>query len=61
MVEYSVLNFVLIVGLVLFSQVKMIPGPVEQHQNKQNIIEAFLAAYQTYYDSFYFVLNMPFP
>lgn len=61
MVEYSVINFVLVIGLVMFSQVRMLPGGTEQHMGKQNIIEAFLAAYQIYYDSFYFVLNMPFP
>ena len=25
------------------------------------LIELFLEAYQTYYDSYYFVLNLPFP
>ncbi len=63
MVEYSMINWLLIVGLILFSQVKMIPGPKSfgtPNQNK-NLIELFLEAYQTYYDSYYFVLNLPFP
>ncbi len=59
MVEYSVINWLLIVGLVLASTVRMIPtGKVG---DRKNLIEMFLAAYQTYYDSYYFVLNMPFP
>ncbi len=65
MVEYSILNWVLIVGLVLGFQVRMVPvkrglmgdGTTEQ----MNLIEMFLEAYQTYYDSYYFVLNLPFP
>lgn len=63
MVEYSMLNFVLILALVMASQVRMLPGPsgTMGQTGKVNVIEAFLYAYQTYYDSFYFVLNMPFP
>ena len=63
MVEYSMINWLLIVGLVLACQVKMIPGPKAfgtPNANK-NLIELFLEAYQTYYDSYYFVLNLPFP
>ena len=65
MVEYSMINWLLIVGLVLFSEVHIIPGPRgaaagTPNQNK-NLIELFLEAYQTYYDSYYFVLNLPFP
>lgn len=61
MVEYSVINFVLIIGLCVLAAV---PVPVKvgaQQSGSQNIIQMFLSAYQTYYDSFYFVLNMPFP
>ena len=64
MVEYSMLNWVLIVGLVLGSQVHMIPGPkgiMGDNSPQKNLIELFLEAYQTYYDSYYFVLNLPFP
>jgi hypothetical protein len=59
MVEYSMINWLLIVGLVLGASVKMIPGP--GGGPAQNVIDLFLTAYQTYYDSFYFVLNSPFP
>jgi hypothetical protein len=62
MLEYSMLNWVLVVGLVLGCSVRMIPGPAEAGQGGYlNIIEMFLFAYQIYYDSFYFVLNLPFP
>jgi len=57
MLEYSMINWLLIVGLILGSTVRMIPGP----QERVNLIELFLRSYQLYYDSFYFVLNMPFP
>lgn len=65
MVEYSMLNWVLILGLVLAMNVKMIPNPGRAKQadgsDSKNLIELFLEAYQTYYDSYYFVLNLPFP
>lgn len=63
MVEYSMINWVLVVGLVLASQVRMIPGPKQPGQvvPAMNLIELFLYAYQIYYDSYYFVLNLPFP
>ena len=65
MVEYSMINWVLIVALVIASQVKMIPGPRGKQgdgiTDSKNLIELFLEAYQTYYDSYYFVLNLPFP
>lgn len=58
MVEYSMINWVLIVGLLLLSQARMVP---DGNGNQQNLIDLFLSAYQVYYDSFYFVLNLPFP
>jgi hypothetical protein len=57
MVEYSVINWVLLVGLVVGASVK-----VRWTEDRQsNVIDLFLEAYQIYYDSFYFVLNLPFP
>lgn len=57
MVEYSMINWVLIVALVVGATVK-----VRWSEDKQtNVIDLFLEAYQIYYDSFYFVLNLPFP
>lgn len=63
MVEYSIMNWMLIVALVLFCSVRMIPGPKDTSGviQRRNLIEMFLEAYQHYYDSFYYVLNMPFP
>lgn len=57
MVEYSMINWVLIVGLVIGATVK-----IRWTDDRQtNVIDLFLEAYQIYYDSFYFVLNLPFP
>jgi hypothetical protein len=59
MLEYSIVNWVLVVALILAGTVRMIPGP--RVGTYTNVIEMFLRAYQVYYDSFYFVLNLPFP
>ncbi|RKH12823.1 hypothetical protein D7X74_22965 [Corallococcus sp. CA047B] len=57
MVEYSVLNWVLLVALVVGATVK-----IRWSEDRQsNVIDLFLEAYEIYYDSFYFVLNLPFP
>jgi hypothetical protein len=56
MVEYSYINYVLAMGLMLGLTINFGSG-----QQKVNIIHAFMRAYQVYYDSFYFVLNLPFP
>lgn len=56
MVEYSFINYVLVLGLVVLMAVNF-----EKDGQKMNVIHAFLRAYQIYYDSFYFVLNLPFP
>jgi hypothetical protein len=54
MVEYSAITYFMLLMLVVGMSVDMFPG-------KKNLLELFLAAYQVYYDSFYFVLNLPFP
>ncbi|PTL76132.1 hypothetical protein [Vitiosangium sp. GDMCC 1.1324] len=56
MVEYSFLNYALVVALIVAMNVNFGSGKQEM-----NVIDAFLRAYQIYYDSFYFVLNLPFP
>lgn len=56
MVEYSFLNWILIFMLIVAMSVDVGTG-----KQKMNVIDAFLRAYQVYYDSFYFVLNLPFP
>lgn len=53
MVEYSVINWFLILALVVAMSSKVF--------GKKNVIDLFLMAYQVYYDSFYMVLNLPFP
>ena len=57
MVEYSFINWILVLALIVMMTVD-IGGTGKQ---KMNVIDAFLRAYQIYYDSFYFVLNLPFP
>jgi hypothetical protein len=57
MVEYSMINWIMVVALIISASVKMDWGGAQ----KQNVIDLFLTAYQTYYDSYYFVLNLPFP
>lgn len=54
MVEYSWITWLLASMLILGMSVPIFPG-------KKNLLEIFLDAYQIYYDSFYFVLNMPYP
>lgn len=57
MLEYSLLNWVLVVALVVGASVR-----VRWTEDRQsNVIDLFMEAYQVYYDSFYFVLNLPFP
>ncbi|MFP2931780.1 hypothetical protein ACLESO_42715 [Pyxidicoccus sp. 3LG] len=57
LVEYSMLNWILVVALVVGASVK-----VRWTDDRQsNVIDLFLEAYQIYYDSYYFVLNLPFP
>lgn len=66
MVEYSIISWLLIVGLVLASTVRVIPGPQvgiseSGRLPNTNLIEVFLAAYQNYCDSYYYILSLPFP
>jgi hypothetical protein len=53
LVEYSIINWFLILALVV-----MMESPLF---GKKNVISLFMEAYQMYYDSFHFVLNLPFP
>jgi hypothetical protein len=57
MVEYSMINWILVVALIVGASVRIDWGGPQQ----QNIFDLFLQAYQVYYDSYYFVLNLPFP
>ena len=55
MVEYSIILWILVSFLLLGLSV---PLPISSHKN---LIEVFMDAYQSYYDSFYFALDLPFP
>ncbi len=61
MVEYSVLNWVLVVGLVLGLTVRMIPGPrVGNARPPMSVVELFFYAYQLHYDTYTYALWLPF-
>lgn len=57
MVEYSMINWVLVIALIISASVRLDWGGPQA----ENIFDMFLKAYQIYYDSYYFVLNLPFP
>jgi hypothetical protein len=54
MLEYSAINATLLIFLCTLMVSNVFPG-------RKNLLEVFLDAYQVYYDSYYFVLNLPFP
>lgn len=57
MLEYSLLNWVLVVALIIGASVKI--RWTEDVQS--NVIDLFMRALQQYYNSFYFMLNQPIP
>ncbi len=62
MVEYSVITWILLAGLLFLGNVRIfkINTPNGQVRNR-NVIEMMLEAYQRYYDGFYLVLSAPYP
>lgn len=58
MVEYSVINWLLAAGLLLLANVKIVPT---DGNIRMNVVDLFLRALQTYQDSIYYVVNLPFP
>lgn len=60
MVEYSIVTWALLVALMVGTTVKIAPAPGGVGP-RQNLIQLFLGAYRAYYDSYYFVLQLPFP
>ena len=64
MVEYSIITWLLVVGLVLSCTVRIIPGPqvsTSTTRPAMSVIELFLYAYQTHYDSYLYSLSLPVP
>ena len=57
MVEYSIINWLLIVALVISTQVQWIPTP----SGNRNLVETMMAAYQNYFDSYLYLLSLPVP
>ncbi|PZR17643.1 MAG: hypothetical protein DI536_04850 [Archangium gephyra] len=63
MLEYSMLNWVVLVGLVLSCTVRMIPGPrtsTSQTRPAMSVIDMFMYAYQVHYDTYLYSLSLPF-
>lgn len=62
MLEYSLITWILAAALLVTTTLPVFdPFDPSSVPLRRSLIELFLDAYQTYYDSFYFVLNMPFP
>lgn len=59
MVEYSLLNVVIAMALLVTVSTPFFRAG--DQPIRRNLIELFLDAYQSYYDSISFVLNLPFP
>ena len=57
MLEYSAITWVLVMVLALGASVRI----QWTEDVKGSVIELFLRSYQTYYDSYLFVLNLPIP
>ncbi len=64
MLEYSMINWLIIVALVLSCTVRIIPGPrvsTSSSRPPMSLIEMFLYAYQVHYDTYLYSLSLPFP
>jgi hypothetical protein len=57
-VEYSMINWILLAALILFASVPIAPTDGDV---RRNIFDLFLRALQVYQDSIYYVINLPFP
>ncbi len=60
MVEYSYLNAIIVMGLLVVGNAPFFNYGAP-YAVRRSLIELFLEAFQAYYDSFYFVLSLPFP
>ncbi len=62
MVEYSMITWILLAGLLFLGSVPIfkttVPDGTIEHRN---VIEMMLEAYQRYYDGFFLVLTAPYP
>jgi hypothetical protein len=63
MIEYSALNALLVLALMVGVSLRVVPRPfpVPGAGNRMNVIEVMLWAYHVYYDGIYLVLNSPYP
>jgi hypothetical protein len=58
LIEYSMINWILLAGLLLFATVPIAPTDGDI---RRNIVDLFLRSLQVYQDSIYYVINLPFP
>ncbi len=62
MVEYGIITWVLVAGLLFLGSAPIFKSTVPGGQVKnRNVIEMMLEAYQRYYDGFFLVLTAPYP
>ncbi len=64
MVEYSIITWLLVVGLVLSASVRIIPGPrtsTSASRPPMSLMELFLYSYQVHYDTYLYSLGLPYP
>ncbi len=62
LVEYSMITWILVAGLLFLSSAPIFKSTVPGGQvRNRNVIEMMLEAYQRYYDGFFLVLTAPYP
>jgi hypothetical protein len=60
MIEYSIVNALIVLALTIGVSLRVIPSPFPGG-TRMNVMEIMLWAYHTYYDGIYLVLNSPYP
>jgi uncharacterized protein (UPF0333 family) len=61
MIEYSIVNALIVLALTIGVSLRVIPSPFPNSGGRMNVLEVILWAYHTYYDGFYLVLSSPYP
>jgi hypothetical protein len=57
MVEYSIINLILICAVIWSTSAKLLPTP----SGNRSLIDMMMLAFQNYLDAYYFTLSLPFP
>ncbi len=58
MVEYSAINWLLVVALAMMCSVRIIPGAAA-YGRPMSVIELFLTAFQIHFDTYMYSLTLP--